>query len=289
MADDQTPRGLEKAEALVVVSDDLKPWSEDKRRRYARFLVASLSGIPWVGGVLSASAALASEVDQSKVNELLRSWLEEHRRKLERLGRDIGEIVDRVEELGEEASTRLENPQFLALVEQAFRAWDRASSDEKRTLLKKLLSNAAGTELCDDDLVRLFIAWIDYYHESHFAVIREIYQNPGTNRAQIWQQIHGSEVREDSAEADLFKLLIRDLSMGGVIRQRRETTTGGEFIRRKPGSGRPPASRVMKSAFDSGDPYVLTELGGRFVHYVLTDVVRRIGDETGDREGPRDL
>jgi hypothetical protein len=36
----------------------------------------------------------------------------------------------------------------------------------------------------------------------------------------------------------------------------------------------------MKSALDDEESYELTELGSQFVHYVLTDVVTRIGDGT---------
>jgi hypothetical protein len=93
----------------------------------------------------------------------------------------------------------------------------------------------------------------------------------------MWNDIHGAPVREDSAEADLFKLLVRDLSTGGVIRQHRETTGDGQFMKRAP-SRRPKASgsAVMKSAFDDVEEYELTELGSQFVHYTMNEVVRRI-------------
>jgi hypothetical protein len=32
----------------------------------------------------------------------------------------------------------------------------------------------------------------------------------------------------------------------------------------------------MKSAFDDEEPYELTELGKKFVHYVFTDIVPKI-------------
>jgi hypothetical protein len=40
-----------------------------------------------------------------------------------------------------------------------------------------ILSNAAGTQLCSDDVVRLSIDWVDLYHEAHFAVIRLVDHN----------------------------------------------------------------------------------------------------------------
>ncbi len=125
--------------------------------------------------------------------------------------------------------------------------------------------------------MRLFIDWIDKYHEVHFKVIRVVYKNPGASRALIWQEIYGEFPREDSAEADLFKLLIHDLSLGHVIRQHRETTGDGRFLKKARSSRRLPPSPVTKSAFDDTEPYELTQLGGQFVHYTMTELVTKIG------------
>jgi hypothetical protein len=76
-------------------------------------------------------------------------------------------------------------------------------------------------------------------------------------------------------------LLVRDLSTGGVIRQHRDTTSDGQYLR-KPAVRRPKglgASRTLKSAFDDSDRYELTELGRQFVHYTMNEVVLRIGTE----------
>jgi hypothetical protein len=93
----------------------------------------------------------------------------------------------------------------------------------------------------------------------------------------MWDQIHGTPVREDSAEADLFKLLIRDLSTGSVIRQVRATDSQGRFLRKPPARARKGyGTPFMKSAFDDKERYVLTELGDKFVHYTMDEVVTRI-------------
>jgi len=83
---------------------------------------------------------------------------------------------------------------------------------------------------------------------------------------------------EDSAEADLFRYLIRDLSAGGVIRQERDTTIGGQFLKKTTPKQTSPygASKTMESAFENTKPYELTELGKQFVHYVMEDVVKQI-------------
>jgi len=245
-------------------------------KKYARFVMAALGSIPWVGGVISAAAALHAEKDQEKVNALQKMWLQEHEEKIQKLRLTLSQIFERFDAFGDEVRERIESEEYLTLIRRGFRSWDQADTEEKRQLVRKLLANAGVGQLCPDDLIRLFISWIDLYHEAHFLVIREIYRNPGASRGEIWDAIHGARPREDSAEADLFKLLIRDLSTGSVIRQDRETNTHGQFVRRTTRGPRPPARDTMKSAFDDEDPYVLTELGQQFVHYTMEEVVPRI-------------
>jgi hypothetical protein len=86
------------------------------------------------------------------------------------------------------------------------------------------------------------------------------------------------EDREDSAEADLFKLLIRDLSTGSIIRQIRDKDYAGNFLR-KPALKRrkgTPAPTTMESAFEDTKGYELRELGQQFVYYAMTDLPLRI-------------
>lgn len=262
------------------ITQALQNLASDKRRRRDRFLLAALSSIPWVGGMLSATAALDAEAEQSRVNQLHRDWLEEHQRRLGELAEDLNEVIRRVEQLGPDAETRLESESYLRVVRKGFRIWDNSDTREKREYVRRIISNASGTTLCSDDVIRLFLQWIDYYHEVHFAVIRIIYKQPGSTRGEIWESLQGDRVREDSADADLFRLVVSDLSIGRVIRQHRETTADGLFLKKprtnvRKGSG----SSVMKSTFDDKDEYELTELGSQFVHYVMTDVVPRIGSE----------
>ena len=151
-------------------------------------------------------------------------------------------------------------------------------------MFKKLITNAAVTtkESSLDDLVTLFINWLNRYHETHFMVIRQIYKNPGITRGQIWDTIHpNGRPRENSAEAGLFRYLIDELSIGGIIEQWKETDADGNRLK----GSRPPhrathASPYLMSAFDDGKPYVLTELGKRFVHFVMEDVVPLIAAPT---------
>jgi hypothetical protein len=253
--------------------------------KYGRFVFAVLSAIPWVGSIMAASVALHAEKEQGRVNYLMYRWLEEHQNAYKRLEATLGKMIGRMEEIGEQVDERLQDDRFLGLVRHGFRVWDEATSDEKRDFVRRTLTNAAGTKLCSDDVVLLFLQWIEQYNELHFRVIRIVYRSPGITRADIWNELHGGKVREDSAEADLFKLMIHDLSLGHVIRQERETTADGRFLSPTRTARRATRSPVLKSAFDDGKAYELTELGTQFVHYAMNEVVPRLGSQT-DPNGP---
>ena len=162
-------------------------------------------------------------------------------------------------------------------MKKTFRDWAGAESEDKRVLIRNLLSNAAASTVSSDDVVRMFIDWIGQYSELHFKVIGAIYNTNGISRGAVWRKIGKGRVREDSADADLYKLLFRDLSTGGVIRQHRETDYNGNFVakpaaKRASGGG----TRTLVSAFDEEEPYELTELGQQFVHYAMTELTSRI-------------
>lgn len=247
-----------------------------RQRIISKIVMAALGSIPWVGGVLTAGQAYADQTFQTKIDNLQRRWLEEHRARFLDLSRTLSEIIERLGDLGEEIDERIESEAYLTLVRKAFRNWDQADTDQKRRYIQRLITNAGAAKLCHDDLVRLFLDWLDQYHEAHFLVIKEIYQSPGITRYSIWAKIHGAFPREDSSEADLFRLLIHDLSIGRVIRQHRETNYQGEFLK-KPRAASRSSPGVLKSAFDDEEPYELTELGKLFVHYVFTEVVKKLG------------
>ena len=249
-----------------------------------KFVLAALGSIPWVGGFLSAAANYKTEESSLRQDSLQSQWLEEHQRKIELLRATLVDIQQRFERLGPSIEERIQSDDYLSLVRKAFRTWDEADTEEKRRYIANIVTNAAGTRLCSDDVLRLFVDWLDLYHETHFAVIREIYQSPGATRYEIWSQIFGELPREDSAEADLFKLLIRDLSTGSVIRQERDVNQVGQFVRKKPPARRPAtkATTTLESAFEGTKPYVLTELGKQFVHYTMNEVVTRIGSDAGE-------
>jgi len=251
-----------------------------------KFVLAALSSIPWIGGVLSAAESFRAEQGTTRLNSLQTQWLREHQRKIGLLSQTLQAITDRFDAIGEDIDDRIQSEEYLALVRKAFRIWDAADTEEKRRLLSNVVTNAAGTRACSDDVIRLFLDWIQLYNEVHFAVIREIFRNPASTRFDIWYGLYGEVPREDSSSADLYKFLIRELSTGGVIRQERETNQHGQFIRQRPRHVRKgAASPTLDSAFDDSKHYVLTALGREFVHYTMNELVVRIASDTSATEG----
>ena len=260
------------------IKQEIEAASPSRRRRILDAIgLAALGSIPWVGGVISAAATYASGESQFKRDDLFREWLQEHHEKLQYLRATLSQMVTRLEGFGEEVEERISSQDYLGLVRKTFRQWDQADTDEERRLLVQLITNAAGTRVCSDDILRLFLDWVDTYHEAHFAVIREIHKNQGPTRYDIWVAVYGEPVpRDDSAEADLFRMLIRDLSMGGVIRQPRESDFRGRFLKKTKAPRRVAASNTMESAFEDTKQYVLTDLGSQFVHYTMNELVQRL-------------
>lgn len=243
----------------------------------ARFILSCLGAIPVVGGAVSGAGGYWSENEQEKVNQLFLSWIKLQEDELKEIGQTLFEVIIRLDKDDPDVIKRIESPEYLSIIKKSLRNWSAAESEEKRQLIRNLLSNAgAATQLCTDDVIRLFIDWIDRYSEAHFKVIRVIYKNKGFTRQEIWNEIHGEQVRENSAEADLFKLLIDDLSQGRVIRQHRETDYSGRFVKPSSSKKSSGSSSYYASAFDNDKQYELTELGMQFVHYTMDEVVTKL-------------
>lgn len=252
----------------------------------ARGALNAISGaIPVFGGILSAIAGVWGEKEQERANRFFEQWLQMLAEEMREKERTIIEIMSRLDMQDEEISKRVESSIYQSLLRKAFRDWAGAESEEKRVLVRNLLANAAASNLTSDDVVKLFLQWIKEYSEFHFEVIGAIYNNAGITRGEVWRKLGRNRVPENSSEADLFRLLFRDLSTGGIIRQHRETDYAGNFLAKRPARPAPKGTtKTMKSAFDDEEQYELTALGEQFVHYAMTDLPPKIQYSTMDAE-----
>ena len=258
--------------------DTAESEGESVRNRVIRAGMQAAGGaIPFVGGILSAAAGAWSEQEQERINKIFRQWLQMLEDELREKGRTIVEVMACVDMTDERSRKRIESDGYQAILKKAFRNWSNIDSESKRQKVRNLLANAAAASVTTDDVVKLFLDWLDRYSDFHFEVIGEIYRHQDITRGEIWHNLGRPDVREDSADADLYKLLIRDLSTGGMIRQERPTDAYGNFIKKERArSGSRSRDDRMKSAFDDQDEYVLTDLGSQFVHYAMNELVPRI-------------
>lgn len=252
--------------------------SSDRGGEAARAAMNALGTIlPGLGNLLSAAAGVWSEEEQRELQKLLAAWMHMIEEELREKGRVMGQIAARLDFHDEELRRRVESDEYQKLLRKAFRNWSGTESERKQHMVRNLLTNAASSKLTSDIVVELFLDWLQKYSELHFAVIADLYAHPGATRGDIWQRVGNGPVREDSAEADLFRLLVRDLSTGGIIRQHRETDYHGNFVAKRPArTSARDGSRTMKSAFDESESYELTALGEQFVHYALNEITTKL-------------
>lgn len=256
-------------------NDDLP--KSGKIAKIARGALQVSSSVPFVGGVFSAIAGAWSEHEQEKINKFFEHWVQMLRDELKEKEDTIIEILARLDLEDEDVANRVESKEYQSLIKKTFREWSGAESNTKREYIRNILANAASTRVSSDDVIRMYIDWINQYSEMHFQVIGAIYNSDGISRGEIWKKIGKGIVREDSADADLYKLLIRDLSTGGIIRQHREVDYMGNFIiKSKSGNTKSSGSKQTVSAFDNFEGYDLTSLGKQFVHYAMSDLPLRI-------------
>jgi hypothetical protein len=139
--------------------------SSRRKRIFEAIALAALGSIPWIGGVIAASASAAASYrageSVAEKEGLLQEWLQEHQEKLQSLRATLEQMVVRLVGFGQEVEQRITSDQYLTLVRKTFREWDTADTEEKRRLLVQLITNAAGTRIVSDDIVRLFLDWID--------------------------------------------------------------------------------------------------------------------------------
>ena len=262
------------------MSDDLandKMPNSGKFSKSSRAILNTASGtIPVVGGALAALSACWSENEQDKVNSFFDNWLQMIQDEIKEKEQTIFEIISRIDLQDEKIAQRISSQEYQSLLKKTFREWSGAENAEKRIYIRNILSNAAASEISSDDVIRLYIDWINKYSDLHFVVIKEVYKSTdGITRGNIWSNIGKPQVSEDSADADLYRLLFRDLSTGGIIRQFRQTNYAGDFIKKQP-KKQIHSSNTMKSAFDQDELYVLTKLGKQFIHYAMTDLPLKI-------------
>lgn len=255
-----------------------------KLDKKAQRALAYLSGIPTTEEEALLGAISISKEGEVEFNRLLSIWLKLQEAEIKEIGTTLIESLERLKLSSKKVRARIESLHYLRLVRKSFRNWSAAESEQKRILIRNLLVNAASRFTSPDFVLLMFIDWLDKYSDEHFLLMRQIFNAgpEGLTRKEIWQILYGDGAMpaEDSAEADMFKMLILDLSTGYVIRQPREKDFYGSFVKGKSTRTAAFPSEITRvSAFDDTKKYVLTELGQQFVLYTMEEVLLEDSEE----------
>lgn len=260
-------------------ADELLDELEAAEGSYAAKVLRFMLNTVGLGGVAGAW----SEVESENFFNIIKELLALEHKKMAEMCATVLEVQSRLSDLENQSDiqARMADESYLALVRKCFRDWSATESEQKRQFVRNLLVNAAAAyQQTSDEILSLYARWINEYSEKHFNVLSFIYLNQGCTRQQIWQGIGGQPARDDSADADLFKMLMHDLQVGHLIRQNRDVDHDGRFFKKSQrGVRKGPASPYIKSAFADEEPHYLTKLGGDFVHYVMTETVHKIEHE----------
>lgn len=262
---------------LLSLAKGVKEVNEIKLDKRAQRALGYLSGIPPTEEEILTQDVDLSEEENKEFEHLLSAWLSLQEIEIKEIGRTLLEVIQRLKLGAKGIRGRIESQEYLGLVRKSFRNWAAAESEERRVLVRNLLVNAASRSTSPDNILSMFIEWIDDYSDEHFRVIREISEaSPGgLTRRELWEKFNpGREIpAEDSAEADMFKMLILDLTTGYVIRQPREKDFYGYYVRARSTPRSSGSLEIVQrtTAFDNNKKYVLTELGKQFVQYTMEE------------------
>lgn len=205
-------------------------------------------------------------------DRVLNQWFQLEEEEAQEIGVTLIGVLNRLNLDNPTILKRAESPRYLQIIKKTLRNWSFSESKEKISFIRNLLVNAVTLKLVPDNVLKLFIDWVDKYSDEHLAIIREIKNHPGITRRKIWAHLYNEIPDEDSAEADLYKLIILDLTTGHVIRQRREKDYYGKFVKpRKTQKNKPFKTSQFTSAFDDEKGYELTELGKQFAKYTMEE------------------
>lgn len=115
------------------------------------------------------------EQEEAIATEFLRNWISMIQDEIKEKEKTIIEIMSRVDMHDKAIQERITSDGFQSLLKKSFREWPAAESEEKRVLLRNLLSNAAASQVSSDGVVRLFLDWLNTYSPFHFEFMATVY------------------------------------------------------------------------------------------------------------------
>ena len=141
-----------------------------------------------LGSLLPAVSGAWSQNEQMKMNRFFAQWMKMIEDEIREKEATVIEIMARLNMQDEIVARRVESKEYQSLVKKTFREWSGAESESKRVLIRNILSNAACSSVSSDDVVRMFIDWINDYSELRVQVIGAIYNAESMTRGGVWRK-----------------------------------------------------------------------------------------------------
>lgn len=231
--------------------------------------------LSYISGITPSDKSLAKTVSDLQGSEvdaqtLFEQWFTYQEEDIAIKAHILTEVLQSLDFSKRKVKKRVESPNYLALVRKSLRDLSADESQQKHHMIGNLLYNAAVLDLTPDNILKIFISWIENYTDEHFAVLKEIADRGPLTRRDIWLYIHDKIPSEDSAAAEFYRLVIFDLSVGHLIRQQREKDYYGKVVKkRNPAEMSQDQPTEFTTTFGDEKLYELTELGKQFVRYTF--------------------
>ena len=190
-------------------------------------LSAAGGAIPFAGGLLFAAAGVWSDTEQARAMETLRAWIKMLEDELQEKQLTILDIIARLDMHDEQINERVKSIEISRFSRRRSGVGRDREHQEAGIYPEDSTNAAAPIRLVSDDVVSpLSIGY--RITRSSISPSLASYINaqalPAPKSGTTWVKVRSEKTWP---EADLFKLLVRDLSTGGIIRQHREPTKQG--------------------------------------------------------------
>lgn len=200
---------------------------------------AGLSAIPFAGGV---AVELFSSVVQPPLEKRRAAWMN-----------SVGEKLKELERAGLSLEELQENEAFISTVMHASHLALKTHREEKLTMLRNVIANAALGQLPEEAIENMFLGFIDSLSDLHIRILRVFQAPQAPANMSMGSLSHVLELNlpELKNRRELYDQLWKDLYSRGLVNtdglhvtmsgtglsQKRTTGLGDDFLRFIAGPG----------------------------------------------------
>lgn len=195
---------------------------------------AGLSSIPYAGGPAAEFFSLIIVPPLSKRRD---EWIES-------IAKELKVLEEKVEDFKVENLSQHET--FITTVMYASQVAIRTHQKEKLKALRNSILNAALSNYPDEDLIFIFLHFIDTLTPLHIRTLK-FFENPHPIKSYFLE----AKFPELKGQRDFCNMIAKDLVSGGLISELMPTDTG-------------------RSPDILSELYIITEIGKQFINFITS-------------------